>query len=145
MKAVVIDGKEARLVHDRPLPKLRPDYVLVKPVAVALNPTDWKHVAYGRAKDGARVGCDYAGVVEEVGPAVTKAWRKGDKICVCTHGSNLVNEEDGAFAEYITAKGDVQMRIPDQLAYENAATVSLGAITVGQGLYQNLERIHRCV
>ena len=136
MKAVVIEGKEAKLVHNRPPPKLRDDYVLVKTYAVALNPTDWKHVAYGRAKDGALVGCDYAGVVEEVGSAVTKAWKKGDRICGVTHGSNLVNTEDGAFAEFIVAKGDVQMRIPEHLGDEEAATVSLGAITAGQGLYQ---------
>ncbi|KAK5280567.1 hypothetical protein LTR40_006170 [Exophiala xenobiotica] len=136
MKAVVMKGDEMQLSHDRSLPKLRDDYVLVKPHSVALNPTDWKHVAYRRAKDGALVGCDYAGVVEEVGRAVTKRWQKGDRICGCTHGSNLVNEEDGAFAEWIVAKGDVQMRIPAKLVYEKAATVSLGAITVGQGLYQ---------
>ncbi|KAI1615910.1 hypothetical protein EDD36DRAFT_492499 [Exophiala viscosa] len=34
------------------------------------------------------------------------------------------------------AKGDVQMRVPDQLTYEESATLALGAITVGQGLYQ---------
>lgn len=136
MSAVVIKGKEAQLVHDRPLPKLRDDYVLVKTRAVALNPTDWKHIEYGRAKDDALVGCDFAGVVEEVGKAVSKPWRKGDSICGVVHGSNLVNGEDGAFAEYIVAKGDVQMRKPDTLPDEKAATIPLGAITVGQGLYQ---------
>ncbi|OQV09042.1 hypothetical protein CLAIMM_13224 [Cladophialophora immunda] len=142
MKAVVIEGKGVRLARDRPLPRLRDDYVLVKPYAVALNPTDWKHVAFGRAKDDALVGCDYAGVVEEVGPAVTKAWRKGDRICGCAHGSNLVQAEDGVFAEYAVVKGDVQMQIPEGLAYEKAATVSLAAITVGQGLYQKSLRLN---
>jgi NADPH:quinone reductase-like Zn-dependent oxidoreductase len=136
MSAVVIMGNQAQLVHDRLLPKLRDDYVLVKPHAVALNPTDWKHIAYGRAIDGALVGCDYAGTVQEVGKSVSKKWRKGDSICGVVHGSNLVQGEDGAFAEYIVAKGDVQMRKPADLSYAKAATISLGAITVGQGLYQ---------
>jgi NADPH:quinone reductase-like Zn-dependent oxidoreductase len=136
MSAVVIMGDRAQLVHDRPLPQLRDDYVLVKPHAVALNPTDWKHIAYGRAMDGALVGCDYAGIVQDVGKSVTKKWRKGDHICGVVHGSNLVQPEDGAFAEYIVAKGDVQMRKPAGLSYAQAATISLGAITVGQGLYQ---------
>jgi len=136
MRAVTIKGEGAQLVHDRPIPRLRDDYVLVKSMAVALNPTDWKHVAYRRAKDDALIGCDYAGVVEEVGKGVTKNWKKGDRICGCVHGSNLVNGEDGAFAEYVVAKGDLQMRIPGHLTYEQAATVSLSAITVGQGLYQ---------
>jgi NADPH:quinone reductase-like Zn-dependent oxidoreductase len=136
MKAVVVEGSTAKLVHDRPLPRLRDEYVLVKTRALALNPTDWKHVAYNRAKNGALIGCDYSGVVEDVGSAVTKGWKKGDRICGVTHGSNLVNEEDGAFAELIVAKGDVQMRIPEHLTDEEAATISLGAITVGQGLFQ---------
>lgn len=136
MKAVVVAGKKARVCHDRALPRLRDDYILVKTHAVALNPTDWKHVAYGRAKDDALIGCDFAGVVEKVGPAVTKAWKAGDPICGVTHGANLVNSEDGAFAQYIVAKGDLQMRIPDHLSSEDAATLPLSAITVGQGLYQ---------
>ncbi|KAK3715514.1 hypothetical protein LTR37_007002 [Vermiconidia calcicola] len=136
MRAVIIQGNEAKLVRDRILPKLQDDQMLVQPMAVALNPTDWKHIAYRRAKDGALVGCDYSGVVTQVGKAVQKSWRKGDRICGCTHGSNLVNPEDGAFAELISVKGDVQVRIPRGLSYEKAATLGLGGITVGQGLYQ---------
>ncbi|EXJ77165.1 hypothetical protein A1O3_10323 [Capronia epimyces CBS 606.96] len=136
MKAVVSQNKEAVLVGDRPVPKLRDDYLLVKTVAVALNPTDWKHAFYGLAAEGGLLGCDFAGVVEEVGPAVTKPWAKGDRICGVAHGGNVLQPEDGAFAEYIVAKGDVQVKIPDHLSFEKAATVSLGATTVGQGLYQ---------
>jgi len=136
MSAIVIKVSEARLVHNRPLPKLRDDYVLVKPHAVALNPTDWKHIAYERAIDGAVVGCDYAGIVQEVRKSVTKKWQKGDSICGVVHGAKLVQGEDGTFAEYIIAKRDVQIQKPAQLSYPNAATVSLGAITVRQGLYQ---------
>jgi len=44
-KAIVIQAPgKAELVSDRPIPKLRDDYILVKTVAVALNPTDWKHI-----------------------------------------------------------------------------------------------------
>jgi NADPH:quinone reductase-like Zn-dependent oxidoreductase len=86
--------------------------------------------------DGALVGCDFAGVVEEVGGSVSKHWQKGDHICGVVHGCNLVQPEDGAFAEFIVAKGDVQMRKPQCLSYAQASTVALGAITCGQGLYQ---------
>ena len=65
-RAIKIQGpKDAQLVKDSPLPKLRDDYILIKTVAVALNPTDWKHV-YNMATKGALVGCDYSGVVEDV-------------------------------------------------------------------------------
>lgn len=69
-KAIEIQGpKDARLISNRPLPKLRDDYVLVKTAAVATNPTDWKHIDF-MATRGALVGCDYAGTVEEVGSAL---------------------------------------------------------------------------
>ncbi|THC98053.1 hypothetical protein EYZ11_002479 [Aspergillus tanneri] len=138
-KAVVITSlKHADLVSDRPLPVLRDDYILVKTVAVALNPIDWKNVEY-IAPPGVLVGCDYAGIVEAVGKDVKKPFRKGDRVCGVTHGSNAVYPEDGAFAEYITAKGDVQMLIPDNLSFEEAATLGVGISTVGQGLYQSLQ------
>jgi NADPH:quinone reductase-like Zn-dependent oxidoreductase len=47
-----------------------------------------------------------------------------------------VNPDDGVFAEVAAVVGDLQMRIPDSLSFEEAATLGLGAITVGQGLYQ---------
>jgi len=139
MKAVVIQApKKAELVSDRPEPKLRHDYVKVKTVAVALNPTDWKHVDY-LASPGALSGCDYAGIVEEVGESVAQSWKIGDRICGLTHGGNAVQHEDGAFAEHIVAKAEVQIKIPESLSFEEASTLGVGISTVGQGLYQSLE------
>lgn len=107
MKAIVINpkNKDASLVRDRPLPKLRPDYILVKTVAIALNPTDWKHIDRGVAAENGLSGCDYAGIVEEVGNAVTKSFKRGDRVCGCAHGANFSNTEDGVFAEYAVVKG----------------------------------------
>lgn len=136
MKALVVDGKGVRLDCHRAIPQLGEDCILVKPVAVALNPTDWRNVKGGRGKDGCIVGCDYAGVVEAVGKKVIKSWKPGDRVFGCGHGSNLVNPDDGVFAERAAVVGDLQMRIPDGLSFEQAATLGLGSITVGQGLYQ---------
>lgn len=136
MRALVIAGKGVRLDHHRDIPWLRDDCILVKPLAVALNPTDWRHVKGGRARDGCIVGCDYAGVVEAVGCRVTKPWKPGDRVFGCGHGANLVNPDDGVFAEKATVVGDLQMKMPDGLSFEKAATLGLGSITVGQGLYQ---------
>lgn len=138
-KAIVIQGiKEVELVPDRPIPNLRDDYILVKTAAVALNPTDWKHIDY-LGVDGALSGCDFAGTVEDVGKAVTKQWKKDDRVAGFAHGGDVVQHENGAFAEYIVAKGDIQMAIPDSVSFEHAATLGVGVFTVGQGLYQSLE------
>ncbi|GAB1209496.1 hypothetical protein APSETT445_008275 [Aspergillus pseudonomiae] len=138
-RAVVVDSPGvAALVHDRAIPKLRDDYMLVKTVAVAVNPTDWKHVDNWVLESGPLVGCDYAGIVEEVGPKVTKEFKKGDRVCGMAHGCNVSQHEDGTFAEHIVVKGDVQMKIPENLSFEDAATLGVGLITVGQGLYRSL-------
>ncbi|GAB1318591.1 Alcohol dehydrogenase zinc-type [Madurella fahalii] len=140
IKAVVITKPGTAEVKTVPLPKLRDDYILVRTTAVAVNPTDWKHVDMPMDGNvGARVGCDYAGVVEQVGSKVTKQFSKGDRICGPAHGSNQTQHEDGTFAEFIMVKGDVAIKIPDNLSDEQAATLGVGIITVGQGLYQALK------
>ena len=59
----------------------------------------------GMATPGATVGCDFSGVVEEVGSKVEKQWKKGDRIAGFTHGVNTLEPEDGCFAEYVGRKG----------------------------------------
>lgn len=138
MKAISVTAPQQEgLVTDRAIPTLRDDYILVKTVSVALNPTDWKHIKY-RAPPGTVIGCDYAGVVEAVGKNVKKSFNKGDRVCGFVHGGNAVQHEDGAFAEYIVAKGDIQIHIPENVSFQEAATLGVGITTVGQGLYQSL-------
>lgn len=82
---VIITEKpgEAKVV-EAPVPKLRDDYILVNVKAIGLNPTDWKHVNF-LTSHGARIGCDYAGYVEEIGNRVTKGFRKGDRVAGICH------------------------------------------------------------
>lgn len=52
--------------------------------------------------------------------------------------ANDANSEDGAFAEVITVKGDLQIRIPDGVSFEAAATAGAGIATIGYALYKVL-------
>ncbi|KAF2164096.1 hypothetical protein M409DRAFT_68030 [Zasmidium cellare ATCC 36951] len=114
MKAIkIIEGNKAEL-QDVPIPKLRDDYVLCKVTCVALNPTDWKHIARDTGKPGCTVGVDFSGVIEDIGPKVTKKWQKGDRVCGFVHGGNETQPED------------------------DASTLGTGVITCGQSMYQNL-------
>ncbi|KAL2802324.1 GroES-like protein [Aspergillus granulosus] len=124
------------LVRDAPIPKVRDGYILVKTAAVALNPTDWKHID-DIPTPGATVGCDYSGTVVEVATDVSKV-KPGDRVAGMVHGSNASNLEDGAFGEYIIAKAAIQLKIPDDVSFEEAASLGAGAITAGQHLYQSL-------
>ncbi|KAI6347832.1 hypothetical protein MCOR25_010887 [Pyricularia grisea] len=119
------------------LPKLRDGYILVKTTVVALNPTD-PHTVFDDegAKPGSRVGCDYAGVVVQVGN--NSNFKPGDRIAGWVQGGNASNIEDGAFAEYIAVKEGIACKIPDNMTDEQAATLGVGVSTVGQGLYQAL-------
>ncbi|KAJ3087203.1 hypothetical protein HK100_008459 [Physocladia obscura] len=138
IKGIQIKGANDAQVSEISIPKLRDEYILVKTHAIALNPTDWKHIAF-LPSPGARVGCDYSGTVLEVGSKVTKDFKVGDRVWGLVHGSNQSQHEDGCFAEIIVAKGDIQSKIPDNLSFEEAATLGVGVFTVGQGLYQSLQ------
>jgi NADPH:quinone reductase-like Zn-dependent oxidoreductase len=118
-----------------PLPQLRPEYILVRVLAVGLNPTDWKSIdgqAGGTPETlvGCRVGCDYVGIVETVGAAVIKPFKKGDRIAGVVHGVNQGVPEDGAFGEWIVVKGDLQIKVPESMADEEAAGLGIGVTTV---------------
>ncbi|EEU35549.1 uncharacterized protein NECHADRAFT_98217 [Fusarium vanettenii 77-13-4] len=105
----------------------RHGYITVKVKAVALNPTDILHIDYF-ASPGAR----------QVGSLVTKRLKKGDRVAGFAHGSNALHHEDGTFAEYITAKGDLLFLVPNNVTFEEAVTLGISITTVRQALYQSL-------
>lgn len=79
-KAIVCVAPGKAEVQTLPVPQVGKDTILVRIKAVALNPTDWKSID-GADSVGLRIGCDYAGVVEEVGAEVKKPFEKGDRVC----------------------------------------------------------------
>lgn len=73
---------------------------------------------------------------------MSKSYSKGDRISGVAHGGNAVQPEDGAFAEYVLAKGDVQLKIPESVSFEAASTLLLGTTTVMQGLFQKALKLN---
>jgi NADPH:quinone reductase-like Zn-dependent oxidoreductase len=137
MKAIYSqDGNVASIVH-RPIPTLRPTYILVKVHAVGLNPIDAKLIDYMGVANRMQ-GCEVAGVVEKVGGEVTVPFQKGDRITAITHGGNADEVEDGAYGEYALVKGDIAIKIPDWMSWEEASVIPMGAYTAGMGLYQHM-------
>jgi NADPH:quinone reductase-like Zn-dependent oxidoreductase len=136
MQALKIQEAGKAAVTKVPIPSLRPGYILVKTSAVALNPTDWKHIGFVSAP--VTVGCDYSGVVENVGEGVFLPWKAGERVCGVLHGSNETHPDEGAFGEYLLAKGDLQIKPPSNWTDEEAAGLGMGVSTVGQGMYQVL-------
>ncbi|KAK5048622.1 hypothetical protein LTR84_005713 [Exophiala bonariae] len=140
MKAIVLEGEpgKASVVYDRPFPQLRPGYMLVDVKAVALNPTDWKHIDFANVKKDTLCGCDFAGVVAKTGQGYTKRWKVGDRVCGFAHGGNQLQHEDGAWAETVAVKAQIALKIPDHLSFQDAASLPIGVFTCGQGMVQEM-------
>lgn len=82
---LIRDGVGVASLKQCPIPYLPDDYILVKTVAIALNPTD-SATLDGPGDNGTLVGCDYAGTVVEVGKDVKRPFKKGDRIAGFSHG-----------------------------------------------------------
>lgn len=114
------------------------DEVLVRVLCVAINPVDGKSTDLS-PNPGATVGCDFSGKVVKIGNAVKQTFSLGDAVCGCVFGNNPDELDNGAFAEYVTAPGDLLFKIPSSMSFHTAATLGVGLVTVGMALYHNLK------
>ena len=136
-RAIVTQDDGTVAIKDNvPLPELlQPDMILIKTVAVALNPTDYKMPARFPSP-GSTNGCDFAGTIVQLGPGVTRPLTVGDRVFGAVHGANPLCKQSGAFAEYIAAYSDFVMLVPDEVKWENAAAIGGAGIgSVGLALF----------
>ena len=68
----VVSSGSTRELKQVPVPKPGPGEVLVKNVAVASNPKDWKYPAFIPTWEGVVEGNDVAGYVHELGEGVSQ-------------------------------------------------------------------------
>lgn len=106
----------------RPLSKIEPDQILVKNVAVALNPCDWK-MPDNFPEPGATDGSDFAGIVAQVGAEVTQHFKIGDRVAGAVHGSNPADHLSGSFGQWVAGTADIMMKVPSHVSWEQAAAV----------------------
>ena len=131
------DG-ELRILHDTTLPHIPPDRMMVRVVAVALNPCDFK-MPCRFPSPGAMVGCDFAGIVVAVGPNVAKQFKIGDRVFGAVYGSNPIDHESGAFAQYLRADPEFTFNMPDSMSFETAASIGASVLaTLGLALFRAL-------
>jgi NADPH:quinone reductase-like Zn-dependent oxidoreductase len=127
MHAIQIEnygGPEALKLVEVPIPQPGEGQVLIRVHAAGVNPADWKFRA-GYMKQFMPLpmpwtpGLDGAGVVEALGPGVTR-FRLGQAV----YGPMA-----GAYAEYaVVPATDLQIK-PDRLSFDEAASVPVGALT----------------
>ncbi|KAL4994331.1 GroES-like protein [Aspergillus recurvatus] len=121
------------------LPSLQNDELLVRGKSIALNPFDAKS-AETSPTVGATLGCDFAGDIVATGSDTTNPnFSIGDRVGGCVFGNNPNRLDNGAFAEYVAVPADLLFRIPENMGYNEAATLGVGLATVGMSLYHCLQ------
>ncbi len=139
MKAIVycdFGSPDVLKVENIEKPTPEEDQVLVRVRAASVNPLDWHYVrgkpyfarlmGMGlRRPKVTRLGVDFAGTVEAVGKNV-KRFKPGD---------DVFGGRTGAFAEYVTVREERAVALkPANVTFEQAASVSVAALTALQGL-----------
>jgi NADPH:quinone reductase-like Zn-dependent oxidoreductase len=119
------EGGELKITPNLPVPAMEPGDILVKTVAVALNPIDNKMRRHFPSP-GTYAGCDFAGTVVAMTPDVQEAgmFEIGDRVFAAVHGNHAVDPECGAFGEYLKAVAIFTWRIPAWMSFEEAAGMS---------------------
>jgi L-iditol 2-dehydrogenase len=148
MLAVVYQGKGLINVEEVPIPKIKPDEILLKVKAASICGTDIKIKAFGHFKNPDEkkiiLGHEVAGEIAEVGSNL-KRFTKGARISLapnigcgvcwqCINGQSNYCEDykaigismDGAFAEYMKipseyiTQGNI-VHLPDAISFEEAS------------------------
>jgi NADPH2:quinone reductase len=127
---------ESILVGELPTPTPGPGQVRVRVESAAVNPID-TYIRAGVVKMQLPtpfiVGCDLAGVVNEVGPEV-KSLEVGDRVWGSNQG--LLGRQ-GTCAEFAVVDEQWLYTIPDEVSFEVAAAGALVGITAHLGLVRD--------
>jgi NADPH2:quinone reductase len=133
MKAIIITqpgGPEVLQPADKPTPAYAANEVLIKVMAAGINRPDvaQRKGNYppppGAPKD--IPGLEIAGYVTEAGADVTR-WKVGDKVCALIIG--------GGYAEYCNAPEGQCLPVPDNLSFEEAASLPETFFTVWSNVF----------
>jgi NADPH:quinone reductase-like Zn-dependent oxidoreductase len=138
MRAMVIDewgGRDRIHEADVESAPTGPDMVRVRVRAAGVNPVDYKvrggYMAQAYpAQFPLILGWDAAGVVDEVGPAVT-AFRPGDEVYGYCRRHHL---QFGTYAEYVVVPEEFLAHKPSSLSFEEAGAIPLAGLTAHQTL-----------
>lgn len=120
------------------MPRVEHDVVLVRSMAISVNPVDTKMVGpYVTA--GAISGCDFAGIVVAAGPDAEEDNIKiGDRVCGAVMGMNPFEPSVGAFASYVGAHANGLLRLPPSMSFASGAALGTSFMTAGLALFKSL-------
>lgn len=137
---VGLENGELGISDEVPLPDLEPDMIIVKTVAVGVNPVDTKMTG-PLGTPGAVAGMDFAGIVAAMGPNVQTAVpiAVGDRVCGAAQGMHSLAPRVGGLAQWVGAVDHVTLKLPDAMSFEEGAALGSGISTVGIALFRSLQ------
>ncbi|KAK0644307.1 chaperonin 10-like protein [Cercophora newfieldiana] len=136
MRALTLNAEsKTASVQEVAKPQPGPGEVLIKVHSVALNPVDALYVFNPIGATGRVVGADFSGTVVE---STTPAIKTGQRVAGLVQGANSLNDRPGAFAEYAVSPADLVWAVPDEMTLDQAAAISLCALTAAQALFFRL-------
>ncbi|EJD50354.1 dehydrogenase [Auricularia subglabra TFB-10046 SS5] len=137
MQAAVLEQPGRVRVATVPIPVPGRGQVLVKVEGAAQNPVDAFFITVV-AQPGTVVGCDFVGIVVQIGSDVPHGLRRvGERVAGFVYGG-VTRDAGGAFAEYVLADAAVTISIPNSLSVEEAAGLGIAPFTACQVLHQSL-------
>ncbi|PSR84132.1 chaperonin 10-like protein [Coniella lustricola] len=144
-QTALIGGENGDIILSETVPcppkELEDVQVAVEVKAIALNPVDTKMVG-GYLTPGAVSGCEFAGIVTELGAIAAKdgGLKVGDRVAGVVMGMNPLRPRIGAFSQYTVSSAYGTVRIPDDWTFEKAAA-GVGGVawaTVPWALFHSL-------
>ncbi len=141
--AAWLPAKRAKLaIKPAPYTPPRDNEIVVRNLAVAVNPIDWilqtaGYLIFPWIKYPFILGSDLAGEVVEVGKTV-KRFKKGDRVLGHAVGTDRARNSaaEGAFQMYTVVLAKLAAPIPDTMSYASATVLPLGLSTAACGLFQ---------
>ena len=127
-------GLEVLQWEDAPRPRVERGEVLIRVHAAGVNPLDWK-VRAGLLNGSVQhklpliPGWDVSGVVDEVGPGVSR-FKKGEEVFAMSDPNR-----DGSYADYITVHEAAIARKPKSVFHVHAAATPVAALTAWRSLF----------
>lgn len=116
-----------------------PYELLIKNACIATCPIDWKQQAFDVRIPSypTTLGSDISGTVISIGSSVTR-FRPGDRITAFAPLFLTRKAANGAFQEYTLATEDYTAHIPDNISFEDAATLPMAIATAGTAIFHNM-------
>jgi NADPH:quinone reductase-like Zn-dependent oxidoreductase len=142
-RAAIIPSAKAPLeIRNIELYTPGPDEILVKNQALAFNPFEMKIAKRSimPIQYPAILGSSFAGVVDAVGPGVTR-FNIGDRVAV-SRGANALENRYGSYQRYVVAKTETVSKISTGIDLAIAASM-VGNLSTVVGLFNGSAKLDR--